>query len=86
MKVEKWNYEKGQYDEYTIPDDWNCKLYTDLDEVINCAACGKKIAFGESYTSLTIHGVMGFGYPVCAKCHQTELMKEKAYREQRRSH
>lgn len=38
-----WNYEKHKYEKYRVPVEWNIKIYTDnMEEVINCAHCGKK--------------------------------------------
>ena len=53
MIVGKWNYEKHNYEPYKIPNDWNCKTYSeDMDEIINCAQCGRSIKIGNCYTSL----------------------------------
>jgi hypothetical protein len=73
MVVGKWNYEARDYDPYTIPDDWHTPLLSnDMDEVINCASCGKRVRFGECYTSKVIHAKLGFGYSVCSECHDKE--------------
>ena len=74
MIMQKWNNEKGKYELYDVPADWQCKLYEDdMNQKINCASCGKKIRFGECYTSMEIHNVWGFGYAVCPECHQKEI-------------
>ena len=57
----------------------NKPIYTpNMDTVINCASCGKKLAFGDSYTSRCIHNATGFGYAVCAGCNDKEFEAEKA--------
>lgn len=73
MVVGKWNYEKHDYDPHRIPDRWNTPTYTqNMDEIVNCAQCGRELSFGETYTSLEIHSSIGFGYPVCKGCYNEE--------------
>ncbi len=75
--LNKWNYQKHQYEPYNIPDNWNCTTYCDdMDEIVNCPHCGKKIKYGDSYTSLEIHTDIGFGYAVCEKCYDLEVFKK----------
>ena len=50
---------------------------TGLDKVIACTQCGRKILFGDSYTSRHIHTVYGFGYAVCEKCYDKERKEEQ---------
>ena len=70
MKINKWDNEKKEYVEHDVPDDWNIKTYTDdMDEVVNCVCCGKKMMFGDGYTSRRFHNVWGFGYCECRKCY-----------------
>lgn len=73
MLAQKWNWKKHDYEPYRIPIDWNCKLYSDdMNEEINCAHCGKKLKYGDSYSSLEIHNAVGLAYPVCEKCYNIE--------------
>ena len=77
MILQKWNGKKHKYEDYKIPNDWNVKTYSkNMEEKINCAQCGKKIAFGDCYTSLEIHTELGFGYGVCEKCYQKEWQRK----------
>ena len=77
-KISRWDPVKKRYEPHLILDDWNIKLYSDdMDEVVNCARCGKKIKYGESYTSRQIHNDFGFGYTVCPKCYEMEWEEEK---------
>lgn len=79
MILNKWNYKEHIYKHYKIPDDWNCKTYSnDMEEVINCPHCGRKLKFGNSYTSLEIHTDSGFGYGVCGKCYQDEWTRRNS--------
>lgn len=44
MKMLKWNNEKGEYEPYEVPADWQCRLAEeDMDKIVNCASCGKEI-------------------------------------------
>lgn len=47
-----------------------------MDEVIPCAECGKKILYGDGYTSRKIHNVSGMGYVVCERCYDKEREEE----------
>ena len=76
MILNKWNYKKHIYEDYEIPNEWNVKTYADsLNEIINCCQCGKRIKFGDSYTSLEVHTEMGFGYSVCKRCYEKEWLR-----------
>ena len=60
MKVGKWNYNKHDYDEYVLPS--GAMTYIDdLERTIACAACGKPVIAGDTYTSKEIHTNAGFG-------------------------
>lgn len=81
MILNKWDYGTRKYESHEVPDDWNVRLYSaDMDELINCAECGKKLTFGDAYTSLDIHNSVGFGYSVCPKCHEKECRRYKEFK------
>lgn len=81
MTLLKWNYEKEDYDIYVTPEDWECKAYCeDMDEIVNCAQCGKQLRFGHTYTSIEIQTSMGFGYGVCEDCHLDEWERQNLAR------
>lgn len=78
--MKKWNFKTLEYEEYTVPDDWKVKTFsTDMEEKVNCAACGKLMEYGDGYTSRTIHTKNGFGYVVCEDCYKKEREEELAY-------
>lgn len=78
MVLQKWNYKKHNYEDYKVPDNWNVKTYGNgMEEIINCAQCGKKLKFGDSYTSLEVHTGMGFGYSVCEDCYEKEWIRRE---------
>lgn len=78
MLLRKWNYEKREYDPYEVPDDWIVKTYSnDMDEIINCPHCGRKIRFGDGYTSIEIHTQFGMGFSVCEDCMEAEWERRR---------
>ena len=46
---------------------------SDMDDIIACAACGKLLKFGDSYTSRKILSNGGFGFAVCEDCYEKEF-------------
>lgn len=78
MKAGKWNHKTREYDYYETPEEWHTPLYTDnMEEIVNCAQCGREIAYGDCYTSREIHNGYGFGYPVCEDCLKEEWERER---------
>lgn len=55
---------------------WVIKPMADMEDLVNCATCGKVITFGSGYTShyQTTDGDL-FGLPVCVDCYAAELKK-----------
>ncbi len=82
MILQKYNYKKHIYEPFYIPDDRDVRTLTsELKDVINCANCGKKVEFGDTYTSLTIHNEIGLGYCVCEECYEKEWKERSKYKE-----
>lgn len=78
MLAKKWNFSKDEYEEYELPE--GATTYSiDMNEIVSCARCGKKVTFGDAYTSLQIHTPTGFGYSVCEKCYEMERQEEREY-------
>lgn len=76
--LNKWNYEKHKYEKYCVPSEWNVKIYTgNMEEIINCAHCGRKIKAGDSNTSCEIHNEVGIGYGICGRCFNKEMMRKR---------
>lgn len=74
----KWDFMKHKYDPVLLPN--TCKTYADdLDEIVTCPSCGKKLPMGETYTSRRFHTpVTAFGYGVCHECYEQEWDEEYA--------
>lgn len=79
--IRRWNYDKQAYEPYEVSDEWTVRSYSnDMDEIVNCPHCGRKVTFGECYTSKEIHTECGFGYAVCEECYDMERTWEKERR------
>ena len=77
--LRKWDEWERAYYPYDIPDDWEVTAFAiDMDKVVNCARCGRKVVFGDTYTSCQIHTSHGFGYAVCESCHDREWRERRA--------
>lgn len=75
MKAKKWNPKTREYQDYELPKN-ACMYSNDMNEEIACARCGRKMVFGDGYTSRQIHTELGFGYAVCEKCYEREWEEE----------
>ncbi len=76
MILRKWNESKGMYEPYEVPNDWTvCTYSDDMDKVINCARCGRKMIFGDGFSSSQIHTGFGMGYVVCEECYEKERLE-----------
>ena len=75
--MQRWDYKRQRYVPYKVPAEWNVPLVCfDMEEDVNCAACGRAIKYGDGFTSREIHTAHGIGYTVCRKCHEKELKEE----------
>ena len=75
MVLRRWNFDEDRFEPHEIPGNWNVKTaeaIISIDEVINCAECGEKLPFSESYPSVRIQTIKCYGYGVCTKCHAKE--------------
>lgn len=69
MVIRKWNENKMDYDVVTIPDSWNVPLHCDnMDEIVNCVNCGRKMKYGDGFTSKRYYNVAGKSYSECREC------------------
>jgi len=83
MILRKWNYKKHIYEPFEVPNDRKIRLLSkDLKDKIDCANCGKEVEFGDTYTSMTIHNDVGFGYCVCEECYEDEWKERLKYKEE----
>lgn len=71
MMAEKFDFKANAYKPYVLPK--GAVLTCDkMDDVVNCASCGRKIRYGDGYCSLAIHNKYGIGYSVCKECYENE--------------
>ncbi len=78
--LQKWNYETHVYDPFESPAVILVIYSEDMVEACDCANCGKRMTFGDGYTSKTIHNHVGFGYPVCENCYSEEIKEWEKHR------
>ena len=76
--MKRWNCETRKYVEYSVPSRWRVGLYSrDLDELIDCAKCGKPIKTADKYRSLEVHDETGREYAVCKGCFKEEWVRKQ---------
>ena len=79
--LRKWDHKAHEYKPFPVPDDGVFVVCSDdLNQVVNCCQCLKKLLRGSAYTSLEVHNQFGLGYPVCEECYQKEWERERATR------
>ena len=73
--VRRYSYRNHCYEKpEELPKNWHTPLVADsMNEIINCACCGKELKYGNSLTSMIICSMSGsFGFPVCEECYLKE--------------
>lgn len=71
-----WIEELRQYIPYQLPD--GSSLYEkNFNKMVSCCKCGKKIKFGDCYTSREVHNSIGMGYAECGDYYFKGLDNEK---------
>ncbi len=73
MILNKWDYEKHQYEPYDSPAKHIAFRTDDMDADTDCANCGTTVKVGDCYTSQQIHTESGFGFLVCQDCYDQEV-------------
>jgi len=68
MKAKYWIEHQHRYVDYELPEGASCHE-NDMEKIVSCACCGRKIKYGKTYTSRKIHTASGFGYGVCEDCY-----------------
>lgn len=79
--LRKWSFSERCYKPYRVPASWRVSTYErDMATAVNCANCGTPIAWGDTYTSMSIHTDGGMGYGICERCYELEIAARKAGR------
>lgn len=74
--LQRWNYERHEYEPHFIPDEWEVSLYeTDMSKIVNCARCGEAVVYEDTFSSREIHNFLGMGYAVCERCYREEFQR-----------
>lgn len=74
--IKKWDFLKHKYSTIVYDDTKNnYKSYgNDMDEIVECPNCHKKLRLGECYVSYQYQvPIVGFGFAVCGKCYEKEI-------------
>lgn len=83
-ELRRWNASIKAYEPYAVPDEWNVTTYSeDMAEIVNCAQCGKALAFGKCYASKEVRAKGGMGYAVCESCSDKEWDRWEAAHDDR---
>jgi hypothetical protein len=76
-----WDPVEHQYHPEIVPEGMIVKTFSeDMDDVINCAHCHRRMAYGDGYCSHIYQAKHGFGYSVCGQCYQDEMQAELSAR------
>lgn len=80
----RWNPTTKTYDPYTVPEDWKLPICsTDPNLIANCAACGAKVKYEETYESKEIlFTPYGRKAIVCMECYYKELYQKRIVRKE----
>ena len=81
MTLQKWNFKTHKYEPFESPARVLSLYSEDMLAEVDCANCGKRMTYGDGYTSRTIHNHIGLGYPVCEGCYEQERKAEMASKE-----
>lgn len=76
MKAQKWDFKTKKYYDYDLPEG-ACLYSNNMDKIVACAQCGRKMLFGDGYTSRQIHTEYGSGYAVCERCYEKEWKEDQ---------
>lgn len=68
----KWTGE--EYVNYDLPDGAS-RYEKNMEKEISCCCCGKRVKYGECYTSRTILDDIGIGYAECEDCYKDNWIK-----------
>lgn len=79
IELRKWNYKTKVYDAFNSPAKHICFVTDNMDEETDCANCGNTVAYGDTYTSMTIRTPAGLGFPVCSDCYDIEAKERLEY-------
>lgn len=76
--MQKWDFKTREYKDYIIPVERYCPLVMmDMEQIVNCASCWKKLEYWLTFTSMAIHNQMWFWYGVCEECYNIERQLRK---------
>ncbi len=83
MLAVKYDFETDKEVQYFLPEGTSCHEALSADTKVSCAHCGRKVKFGDTYTSRQIFNYSKFGYSVCVDCYIKEIYEIKKQIEKR---
>ena len=76
ITMRKWNFPLHEYE--IVKNEWSLILAPPESTTTRCANCKESLLVDISYSSIQWHNNVGFGFPVCEKCHDAEFkLREK---------
>ena len=68
-----WNRLTQRWEDFEVPGKWTLATFEeDMYKRVNCAGCGEKMRFKDSFTSTVLRDESDRGYAVCRKCRDWE--------------
>lgn len=68
-----WNRLTQRWEDFELPRGWRLATFEeDMCKRVNCAGCGERMRFKDSFTSSVLRDEYDRGYAVCRKCHDWE--------------
>lgn len=73
-KLLRLNRSTSEWEECEVPEKWKITTFQDdMWKRVNCAGCGEKIRFKDSFTSKMLRDENNLGYAICGKCRDWEM-------------
>lgn len=70
--AKRMNYKTRKYEPCHVPD--NAVIMAGLNDVVQCANCGRPVRFGNTFSSSDICNDVGIDYAVCLDCYRSEKL------------
>lgn len=79
MKVNKWDFERHEYDKIVIPNNYFVTTTDYGIPICHCVNCKELTSVENCYTSYQYQDDVGFGYLICEDCANKEWELRKRY-------
>ena len=75
--LRKWNFPLHKYE--IVRNEWDLILAPPESTTTRCASCKESLLVDISYSSIQWCNDVGFGFPVCEKCHEEEFKQREKH-------